>query len=335
MLLLGWLLYRIGVSALVQDLSRVGWGFGIVLALHGAAVFFNTLSWWFLLPDRPSRIPARALAPILIAGDGVNSVAPTALVGGEFVRFRLLARRLGSAPSAISVGLAAMSQFFGQVVFLATGLPLVIVLVREPALRRGVALFGIVMLALIGAVAILAWSRGGLERVGALLSRIPKLRSWWERRPADVRSLFLAARDCLKARPASFARSAAASFVGWQLGVVETYVILKLLAAPVSWTVAYAIEVLSVAIEGALFFVPAKMGTQEGGKVLIFLALNLDPAKGLALGVVRRLRELVWAAAGLAILGFHQRHPTGSSLPASPEPARSIGSVAPADLPGR
>jgi len=32
----------------------------------------------------------------------------------------------------------------------------------------------------------------------------------------------------------------------------------------------------------------------------------LDPAKGLALGIVRRIRELTWAAIGLLILSRHQ-----------------------------
>jgi hypothetical protein len=66
------------------------------------------------------------------------------------------------------------------------------------------------------------------------------------------------------------------------------------------------VEVLSVAIDGMLFFVPAKAGTQEGGKVLIFTILGLDPAKGLALGIVRRIRELTWASIGLMILSRHQ-----------------------------
>ena len=71
---------------------------------------------------------------------------------------------------------------------------------------------------------------------------------------------------------------------------------------------AMTIEVLSVAIDALLFFVPAKAGTQEGGKVLIFQMLGLDPAKGLALGIIRRLRELSWSMVGLIVLArYHAR----------------------------
>jgi hypothetical protein len=71
--------------------------------------------------------------------------------------------------------------------------------------------------------------------------------------------------------------------------------------------------VLAVLIEGAFFFVPARVGVQEGGLYTIFFALGLDPAKGFSLGLVRRLRELVWGLVGLIILGLC-RHPRSSVL---------------------
>jgi hypothetical protein len=39
---------------------------------------------------------------------------------------------------------------------------------------------------------------------------------------------------------------------------------------------------------------------------VIFQVLGLDPTKGLALGIVRRLRELTWALVGLVVLARHQ-----------------------------
>jgi hypothetical protein len=65
-----------------------------------------------------------------------------------------------------------------------------------------------------------------------------------------------------------------------------------------------------VLIDGILFFVPGKVGTQEGGKVLLFATLGLDPARGLTVGVVRRIRELTYAGVGLAALGALTVRPT-------------------------
>jgi hypothetical protein len=100
--------------------------------------------------------------------------------------------------------------------------------------------------------------------------------------------------------------SSTSFFVGWALGAVEIYLILWILGVPITAHRALTIEALSVAIDGLLFFVPAKVGTQEGGKVLIFTILGLDPAKGLALGILRHIRELTWAMIGLLILSRQQ-----------------------------
>ena len=89
------------------------------------------------------------------------------------------------------------------------------------------------------------------------------------------------------------------------MGIVEVYIALHWLDAGATWTRAAVIEVLSVSFDALLFFVPAKAGTQEGGKVLIFTLLGLDPAKGLTLGIARRLRELTWSMVGLTVLARH------------------------------
>jgi hypothetical protein len=50
-----------------------------------------------------------------------------------------------------------------------------------------------------------------------------------------------------------------------------------------------------------LFVVPAKIGTQEGGKVAVFAALGLPLPLGLAFGITRHVRELAWAALGILL----------------------------------
>jgi hypothetical protein len=106
--------------------------------------------------------------------------------------------------------------------------------------------------------------------------------------------------------------------LAWTAGVAEIYVILRSISAPVDWQTALAIETGSVLIDGIFFFVPAKVGTQEGGKVALFAALGLNPARGLTVGVVRRIRELTYAGLGLVALGWLSARPTADApqLPA-------------------
>ncbi len=66
-------------------------------------------------------------------------------------------------------------------------------------------------------------------------------------------------------------------FGGWCMGAVEVFIVMTCLGLAPTWSLALTVEVLSVAIDALLFFVPAKAGVQEGGKALIFRLLGLDP----------------------------------------------------------
>jgi uncharacterized membrane protein YbhN (UPF0104 family) len=111
---------------------------------------------------------------------------------------------------------------------------------------------------------------------------------------------------------------------GWTVGALEIYLILRAIGVAVGWKMALALETGAVLIDGILFFVPGKVGTQEGGKVVLFAALGLDPVRGLTVGVVRRIRELAYAVLGLLALGWvSTRAGAGSVL--RPTPASSGG----------
>ena len=300
LLLLVGLVWRIGPAPIGRNLAEVGWGFVAILAFSSVPLFLNAVSWFRVLPEG-SGVSLGAVARMLLAGEAINSVSPVGVVGGEIVRASLLSARLPAEDAVACVAMAAMAQFFAQVLFVVTGLPLASALLADAAVRRGLLLVTGVLLALFVGVLVVAASRALRARLRSLLTRVPGLRG--VSLPARWRSAGREALAALRARPLRFGGAVAASLLAWQAGAVETWLILRFLRAPVSARQAYAIEVLAVVIEGALFFVPAKIGTQEGGKVLIFLAAGLDAAKGFTLGFVRRLRELCWAAVGLALLG--------------------------------
>jgi uncharacterized protein (TIRG00374 family) len=301
LLLLGWLVWRIGLDRIGHNLAEIGWGFVPIVAFSTVPLFLNALSWFRVLPEG-SGVSLGAVGRMLLAGEAINAVSPVGVVGGEIVRASLLSARLPTEEAAACVAMAAMAQFFAQVVFVVTGLPFAFALVADAAVRRGLLLVSGILLALSVAVLVLAASRSVRRRASSALARIRGVRALvslpdrW--RAAGRKSL-----ATLRARPARFSVAVMASLLAWQAGAVETWMILRFLRAPVGARQAYAIEVLAVVIEGALFFVPAKIGTQEGGKVLIFLGAGLDVAKGFMLGFVRRIRELCWAAVGFGILG--------------------------------
>ena len=308
-LLLAWLLYRIGPAALLSNLSEVGWGFLVVLALHGLTVLFNSFAWQRVLPVG-HHVRLSDLAQMQVAGDAVNAVNPLGVVGGELMRVRLLSRVLPVSAATASVGLVATAQFVSQILFVLSGTPLTLHWITDAGIRRGLLILCVLLLLLFGLLLWVVLSKSAFEGIRNRLRGVRWLRARWAAVPERWKKTEADTLGVLRERPRAFVTAVAITFLDWQLGVIEALVILRFLRQPVGFPQCYAIELLSVVIEGILFFVPAKIGTQEGGKVLIFLAMGLDPAKGLTLGVIRRLVGLFWAVAGLALLGrFSRRAP--------------------------
>ena len=101
-------------------------------------------------------------------------------------------------------------------------------------------------------------------------------------------------------------------FVGWLAGGLEVWVALRLLGTPVDPVTAIVIEAFASAIRSATFLVPASLGVQEGGFVGISVGFGLGAEAALAFGLVRRVRELAWTAAGYGVLAAWGRPAVGA-----------------------
>ncbi len=301
LLLFAGLVYEIGPGAVFDNLRVVGWGIVLIVLQEALAYVCNTAGWWFAFPAPGPPVPFRSLLAARIAGDAINYVTPTATLGGEFVRVRLLRDRVDTTAVVASVTIAKLSQTVGQIAFVVFGLMVVLEETPLPAAVRHGLFIGIAVMAALALALLVAQRRGlfapllrvlhalGLPRYAAGLG------GQLERLDDEIAAFHVAGGW-------RFVRSVVGFFAGWAVGVLEAYLILYFLGIPVSVQRALAIEVFSIAIDAMLFFVPGKVGTQEGGKVLIFTVLGLDAAKGLSFGILRRIRELVWAGVGLFVL---------------------------------
>jgi len=94
--------------------------------------------------------------------------------------------------------------------------------------------------------------------------------------------------------------------LAWALGPIEIFIYLRLLHQPATWTIAVLVEALGLLIERATFLIPAKLVSQEGGKALILSMLGYPADAGFAIGLIRRIKEMVWVGFGLAGLTAHR-----------------------------
>jgi uncharacterized membrane protein YbhN (UPF0104 family) len=73
----------------------------------------------------------------------------------------------------------------------------------------------------------------------------------------------------------------------------EVWFVLRLFGHPVTASAAIALESLTQAVRHIVFFIPAGLGVQEGGFVVIGTLLGIDAELALALSMAKRGRELL------------------------------------------
>jgi len=296
------LVRQLGPAAVWANLRMIGWGFVLVIGQEGISYLANSTGWRFAFPPPRPPVRFRQLIAARLAGDAINNLTPTATLGGEVVRGRMLDGVVDQSTAWASIAIAKLMQTVAQLGFVFLGLVVVTQQIQLPtAFVQGLSV-GLVLLTTGLLTGIFMQRRGMFTTGSRVASRIgvrfpERLRDQLARLDGEIARFYTA--------PGAFALSVLGFFVGWCMGIVEVYIVLSCLQVGATLSRAMTIEVLSVAIDALLFFVPAKAGTQEGGKVLIFQVLGLDPAKGLALGIVRRLRELTWSMIGLIVLARH------------------------------
>ena len=282
---LGFLAWRFDTNVVRVGLAQVGWGLALVIGQEIVAHLLNALGWRFAF----ARADAGAfslgeLVRLRVVGDAINYLTPTATLGGEVARATMLDDRRGADVRTVSVIVAKSTQTLAQALFITAGLALVagqwIVLPVAP---------GLPWVAGVGAACIVFMGLLGRSRWAALASA-----AWRRAFGAQVLGF-------VRGHKGRVALSTLMFALGYAWGAFEAYWICRFLLIPVPVATALAIEVLSITVDGFLFMVPAKIGTQEGGKVVIFAALGLPASLGFAFGVIRHIRELAWAGLGLLL----------------------------------
>lgn len=301
--LLGAIVASTDIVEAARLVGHMGWGIGLVLLIYLVGFFGDTLSWQLTFPSLSMTAgTAGRLFLVRMVGEAFNNTLPAGGMGGEPVKAVLLNRRygLGYREGTASLFLTKTVNMIALIAFLAVGFAMV---AQHPALDRPykvIAGVGLVVLA----VAILIFF--AIQRYGVSSALATLLSHWTGGRRlahaiesiAEVEGRFVAFYSRSHAR---FGWALALAFGNWLVGVAEIYYALYFLGFPVSWTEAWIIEAAAQLIRTGTFLIPASLGAQEGVFLLLCGAMTGSPTSGVALALARRLREIVWIAAGFGI----------------------------------
>lgn len=298
--ILAGLLYELGGAALPR-LLRVRWGVGPILLLSLAILYIDTLAWQRTFPGSRPRV--RDLLGPRLAGEALNDLIPSGYMAGEPVKVALLARRgIASEEGAASVVISRTTSVVAEVLFALLGIGLLVPRAGWGNWMVASAALGSLFLGGLLALFVVGQQQGLFSALLAACRWFPLGRSLVGRLTAWAENLDQTLAAFYRHRRRDILWSLVLFFAGWVAGGLEVWLVLALVDTPVTLASAVAIEALSAVIRWASFVVPAALGTQEGGFILLLAVFGVPPDAGLTFALVRRLRQLFWAAIGLGAL---------------------------------
>ena len=251
---------------------------------------------WRILLGEMGRGRTRALIAYRWVRNSVNTLLPVGRVGGDVVGARLLVLNGTRADLAAASVLADKTiEVCAILLFAWIGLLLGYSLGLKGEVMSwtavGLAVFSIMIIAFV------IGQRMGLVRMAEhiLLKVADLLKERQVGRPGTTQTILLAIYRHRSRVLAAFA----IHVFGWTLSAFAIWGALDVMGHPLSLGEAFVLEGLAQAIAAAAFLMPAALGVQEAGYMMVAALLGLPPQVGLALSLLRRLSDLVIGVPGL------------------------------------
>ena len=286
-----------GFDAVVNAVASSRWATVLVVAARAAALAGAGVAWWALLPGR--RGGPSAFVLLRFVREGINSFFPLAVIGGDVIGARLLARFGIVTNMAVA---SVLVDIFVQVVslfcFVLAGLGIVLSLVGDGRVSAtAIVLLGIALPAIAGFF--VALNFGAFEPVVKWLVAFGERRQWAAfAHVVDVGARLQQIWRNRRGLSESFVVHLAAVF----LGSAEVWIALAFMGHPVSLIEAVAIESLGQGGRAAAFMLPGGLGVQDGALIAVCAIFGVPAEVALAMALIKRVPDLILGAP--ALLGW-------------------------------
>jgi uncharacterized protein (TIRG00374 family) len=299
------MLRAVGWQAIGRHLLLVGWGWPLVLAPYFLVNLLGAMSWFTTINPRPPRLRLWHLFFYRLAGEAVNTATPTASLGGEPFKALLIEKHgipltAASASVVITKGVYALSLSL----YICLGLALAPFLLALPEYW----LLGLVLAAVglvTGCILFVRLQKRGLGRLGlSFLKKIGVFPGFLEKREEAIQRFDDRMIAFYQEKQRNFYLALGLSGLAWFCHGLEVYVIFYLLGRPLGLMSSWCFDGLAQLITGLAFMIPANLGVQDAGSLLLALGFHLGAVLGGTFVVIRRFREAFYVAIGLVVLAW-------------------------------
>jgi uncharacterized protein (TIRG00374 family) len=298
-----WILNEVGWDTLGHYLWQVGWYWPLLLLPYGVVNWVESWAWKYILVNPPARITVARLFWLRLGGESLNQLTPTASLGGEpFKAARLQAYGVPLEVASASVVIMKGILVLSLALYIFMGLALAPIFLPQAAKHMLLLCIAALGLAAVGTIFVFVQGRDPCGNSFRFLSQRGWLPNFLRDREGFLEDLDSAMSQFYRQYPVRAVLSFFLFFSSWLLHAVEVYIIFRLLGHPISWGLAICMDSLAMLFTALGFFIPAAIGVQEGGNILLALGFNLGFDLGAAFSILRRIREAFWLALGLIVV---------------------------------
>ncbi|GAA4808073.1 lysylphosphatidylglycerol synthase transmembrane domain-containing protein [Olivibacter ginsenosidimutans] len=304
-----YMVYALGLDVIWENIKKTGWWFLPVIGSWLVIYIFNAVAFKAIIqePDIPSsNLHFLTVLKLTISGYAINYITPFVALGGEPYRIMELKPRLGIQKASSSVLLYSLMHMFSHVLFWLASI--ILILLYVPA--NTIMITGCLVMFVTGVVLVYWFSRvyqkGFTLSTFRLLAKIPGLKkkvgAFVAEKQESLKEIDSQITELYAQRRDRFWKSLGFEFIARVVGCLEIYCTARAIGLQMSIIQSLIISSGSSLFANLIFFFPMQLGTREGGLALALKSVGMPASSGIFIGIIMRIRELVWIIIGLALM---------------------------------
>lgn len=305
LILLGYVIYRIGYQNILESVARVGWGFFVVVGLNIARHLARAASLYLAIAPEHRTFKYRNAAAARFGGEAVNFFSFAGPFLGDATKAVLLKKDLPLTHGASAVISDNILYYLSVILVVLAGVVSLLVVFGSGGAGVSNALVLIVTFSVLGFAGLVLAIRFRITPLSYAIKALER-RDWAPgflvRKQQNILDVENNVFQFYHNRRSDFFKVFGISLSVHVLSVAEVFLALKFLGFDAYVSSAFIIESLTKVINAVFSFVPGTIGVYEVGNGIILQTLGYTAAVGVALALVRRGAILVSTSIGLVIL---------------------------------
>ncbi len=308
--ILSYMVYSIGVDVIWDNIQKTGWWFVPVIGIWLVVYIINALAYSSVIRDK--NIPKEQypsffrVLKISISGYSINYITPVVALGGEPYRILELQENIGTRRATSATLSYSMMHILSHVVFWMCSIVLILALLQP---GWGITVGCIVMFVLFSFGLYLifkGYKKGLIVKTCRVLGKLPFLRKPMQRfNESKLQALQEIDQNIVSFytnRKPTFFLALGLEILARIVSCFELFFIAQAIGLEFSLLDSVILYAGSTLFANIMFFSPMQLGTREGGLALTLKMMGFQGQMGVFMGLVMRVRELVWIAIGIILM---------------------------------